>query len=225
LAGRQKAGEFRAIVQGHGWLDPGMPLPDESTWMAVLANLCAQPLCPSMVAPHLEEAACWRQEGIQGTTIHHALVRKHHFRGNHSSVRRFLQGLEEAHPEVTTVLNFAPAQMAQVDFGTGPRIQDAFTGEILSAWIFMMVLAWSRRLYAEIVLDQKVSTWLSCRHHAFEFPGGVPTRVMVKDPRRQKATPHPTVTPLPISQEFRSSRPLEGLPPSKPLLGSVSLAR
>ena len=47
------------------------------------------------------------------------------------------------------------------------------------AWIFVLVLAWSRHQYAEIVFDQKLPTWLLCHQHAFEFFGGVPHRIVL----------------------------------------------
>jgi hypothetical protein len=40
------------------------------------------------------------------------------------------QGLKEANPKATVMLQFEPAEAAQVDFGTGPRITDVFTGEV-----------------------------------------------------------------------------------------------
>ena len=33
-------------------------------------------------------------------------------------------------------------------------------------------------MYAELVFDQKVSTWIACHRHAFEFWGGVPKRIV-----------------------------------------------
>ena len=42
-----------------------------------------------------------------------------------------------------------------------------------------MVLAWSRHLYAELVTDQSVPTWLGCHRRAFEFFGGVPSRLVI----------------------------------------------
>ena len=77
-------------------------------------------------------------------------------------MRRFLAGLEAAHPQVTTVLEFDPGEAAQVDFGKGPEVLDPRTGELLSTWVFVMTLAWSRHAYAEVVTDQKVATWLGC---------------------------------------------------------------
>jgi transposase len=73
--------------------------------------------------------------------------RKYGFTGSYSSVRRFLQGVEAAHPQMTTVLEFEPGDVAQVDFGAGPVITDVHTGEEFKTWVFVMVLAWSRHQY------------------------------------------------------------------------------
>jgi transposase len=109
----------------------------------------------------------WCAEGINGTTIHAALKRQHGYTGSYSSVRRFLQSLAERTPRVTTVLEFAPREAAQVDFGKGPESVDVHTGEVLKTWVFVRVLAWSRHQYAELVRDQSVETWLDCHRRAF----------------------------------------------------------
>ena len=101
----------------------------------------AQPAVASLAEPHRERITRWCRQGIQGTTIHGALVRSHGFTGSYSSVRRFLAGLEAAHPQVTTVLAFEPGEAAQVDFGKGPEVVDGRTGELLGTWIFVMTLA------------------------------------------------------------------------------------
>ena len=182
LMGRKKAGLVRSVAQKEGWLDVSAPLPDEAALSQVFGDV--PPRGPaSVVLPHQAEVTKWWEQGIRGTTIHQALVRKYSFEGSYSSVRRFLQGLEQAHPQVTTVLDFSPGDVAQVDFGSGPKIQDVYTGAVISTWVFVMVLAWSRYLFAELVMDQKVGTWLMCHRHAFEFFGGVPKRVMIDNPK------------------------------------------
>jgi len=152
LMGRKKASVVRVLAQSHGWLDVANTLPDET----VLAQVLADPeesvsTSSSLIVPHREEVTRWWREGIQGTTIHAALVRKYGFAGSYSSVRRFLQGLEQAHPALTTVLEFDPGDAAQVDFGRGPDIVDVYTGECIASWVLVMVLAWSRHMYAEVV--------------------------------------------------------------------------
>ena len=95
--------------------------------------------------------------------------------GSYSSVRRFLRGLRR--PSATVILDFSPGEAAQVDFGQGPRLVDH--GREVKTWVFVMTLCWSRHQYAELVLDQKVSTWLGCHRRALEFFSGVPTRLTI----------------------------------------------
>jgi len=141
------------------------------------------PPTPSLAEPHRALITRWWRQGLQGTTIHAALVRNHGFEGSYSSVRRFLAALHEANPQVTTVLDFDPGEAAQVDFGKGPDIRDPRTGEQVSTWFFVMTLAWSRHAYAEFVTDQRVETWLGCHRRAFEWFAGVPARVVIDNPK------------------------------------------
>jgi transposase len=73
--------------------------------------------------------------------------------------------------------------IAQVYSGKGSKIKDVFTGEEFSTWFFVMTLTWSRHQHAEIVTDQKVTTWLGCYRRAFEFFGGVVHKVIIDDPK------------------------------------------
>ena len=45
---------------------------------------------------------------------------------------------------VTSVLEPAPGEAAQVDIGKGPEIIDGHTGEAFKTLVFVMLLAWSR---------------------------------------------------------------------------------
>ena len=179
LMGRRKAAEVRRQAAAQGWLDPARPLPGDDVLAQTFNQSNARPQTLSQVLPFKREVRQWHGQGIQATTIHQALVRKHGFTGSYSSVRRFLQALQLTQPQTTTVLEFEPGDTAQVDFGRGPQIIDVYTGEIIDTWIFTMVLAWSRHLYAELVPDQSVPTWLGCHRRAFEFFCGVPSRLIL----------------------------------------------
>ncbi|MCM3356255.1 IS21 family transposase, partial [Bacillus halotolerans] len=75
-------------------------------------------------------------------------------------MKRMLRHLAaERSVATTTILDFAPADAAQVDFGAGPVL--TVEGIAVRTWIFVMTLCWSRHQYAEIVLDQTVETWLA----------------------------------------------------------------
>ena len=183
LIGRKKAKQIRTIAERQGWLEISQPLPDD----AVLAEVLDRPTRPahstSLVLPYQAEVTDWWKQGIDGTTIHQALVRKYGFEGSYSSVRRYLAALEAAHPQVTTVLEFAPGEAAQVDFGAGPKLTELDTEVEFATWVFVMTLAWSRHQYVELVRDQKVATWLGCHRRAFEWFNGVPAKVIIDNPK------------------------------------------
>ena len=183
LMGRKKAGEIRAVAFKSGWLDKTQPVPDEAVIAEVLDVKSCRATEVSSVYPYRDEVTAWLQEGIQGTTIHAALVRKHHFTGSYSSVRRFLQELKKDNVQATVILDFAPGEAAQVDFGKGPVITDTKTGEVFPTWFFVMTLAWSRHQYAELVTNQDTFTWLGCHRRAFEWFGGVPSKIIIDNPK------------------------------------------
>jgi transposase len=184
LMGRRCAGALRRQAKAQGWLDPARPLPRDEELAAVLCQpKHERAQAQSSLQPFSEVVERWWSEGINGTTIYAALKRQHGFTGSYSSVSRYLRGLAEKTPRVTTVLEFAPGEAAQVDFGKGPEIVDVHTGEVFKTWVFVMVLAWSRHQYAELVRDQSVETWLGCHRRAFEHVNGVPGKIIIDNPK------------------------------------------
>lgn len=65
-----------------------------------------------------------------------------------------------------------------MDFGSAGQTLDPTSGVARQSWVFVLVLSWSRHLYAEVVFDQRVETWLWCHRHAFEWFDGAPARVV-----------------------------------------------
>ena len=179
LIGRPKAKVLRAVATAHGWLDPQTPLPDEAVFAQVLDASAAGKPTPSSVEPYRSVVERWIEQDIQCTTIYQGLVRQYGYAGSYSSVYRFVRSLKPATPKATCPLDFAPGEAAQVDFGTGPTLVDPRTGEEIKTWFFLMTLCWSRHQYAEIVLNQKVDTWLACHRHAFEWFNGVVKKVTI----------------------------------------------
>jgi transposase len=200
LIGRQKAGLVRLRASNEGWLKPGAVLPDDATLAEVFdapKRAAAGP--PSSLEVHRERITGWVKDGINGRVVHRVLTESHGYTGSYSSVYRMMRGIKATTPVLTTVLDFAPGDTAQVDFGKGPEIIDQHTGEVQKTWFFVMVLAWSRHMYAELVTDQSIETWLGCHRRAFEHFGGVPavcsvdnlkaaiTRACYHDPQVQHA--------------------------------------
>jgi len=96
------------------------------------------------------------------------------FRGSYSSLVRFMNKHAEQSTSPVMRIETKAGEIAQVDFGYAGRIRDDETGEPVKAYIFAMVLGFSRDAYFEIVTSQDVITWINCHIHAFEHFGGVP---------------------------------------------------
>jgi len=178
LMGRVKCGQVRAVAEQNGWLEP-VPLPDDETLAKIFEKKKPNPTRQSLSRAYEKQIEKWYKQGVWGTTIYRALVEQFGFTGSYSSVRRLLQNLRRENPEASCMLDFAPAEAAQVDFGKGPVITDVFTGQQIKTWIFVMTLCFSRHMYAEIVTDQKVATWLACHRRAFEFFNGIPHKLII----------------------------------------------
>lgn len=178
LADRKKLRQIRDIAKEQGWLNIERDLPTDeelSCWF----NLKQKSSKQSSAAPYTAQITKWVKQGIQTTTIHAALQRQYAFTSSYDTTLRFVNRIKESTLPVTMMLDFQPGECAQVDFGAGPKLVDSLTGLETKTWIFVMVLAWSRHMYAEIVLRQDVATWLACHRRAFEWFNGIPKKITI----------------------------------------------
>ena len=179
VMGRLKCAQVRAVAEKSGWLGP-VPLPDDAELAAAFeTEPISNPTRQSLSRPYEQQIQQWTDKGVCLSTIQEALVNQFGFHGSYSSVRRLAQQLKKQHPHATCILDFAPGEAAQVDFGKGPTITDVFTGEVIPTWVFVMTLCFSRHMYAEVVPNQKVETWLACHRRAFEHFNGVPAKLII----------------------------------------------
>ena len=177
--------EYRRWAETQGLLRG--TLPDLTTLDALRAQTFRADRAPrhpnaSSIEDHRAEIAEWLAQGRQPLTIWRTLKGRYpeRFTASVSAVRRLVRSIQAGQPPAVTLrLETAPGEVAQVDFGYVGLLRDDRTDEPRKAWVFVMSLGWSRHLYAEIVFDQSVSTWLVCHQHAFEFFGGVPKRVVL----------------------------------------------
>lgn len=75
--------------------------------------------------------------------------------------------------DVSIPVETDPAEIAQVDFGYVGKLYDSVQGVMRKAWVFVMVLAYSRHMFCKVVFDQKTETWLSLHEQGFRYFGGV----------------------------------------------------
>lgn len=132
----------------------------------------------SSLARYEAEIVRLRSEGVEMAAIRHRLVERHGIAVSYEAVRRLVRRLETRTPEAFVRVETAPGAEAQVDFGYAGLTLDPQTGTPRKTWVFVMVLSWSRHMYAELVYNQTVATWLACHRNAFAFFGGAPQRVV-----------------------------------------------
>ncbi|MEO6354664.1 MAG: IS21 family transposase [Burkholderiaceae bacterium] len=177
--GRATVKSIYTVASTQQWLDPSVEIPDDTMLASFFKAPRRGPQNVSSVEPFRDDILKWHAQGINATTIRRALNEKHGYSGSVHALYRFLLHEVPDLPVATMKLDFAVAEMAQVDFGAGPMITDRVTGERFKTWIFVCTLAWSRHQYAEFVRNQSVETWLACHRHAFEWFNGVPQKIRI----------------------------------------------
>lgn len=97
--------------------------------------------------------------------------------GRYSILKTFVRQVRPKSRPAFLTLHFEPGQCAQVDWGCAGSVPVGSTRRRLS--FFLMVLAFSRKLYLEFTLAETLEHFLSCHQHAFEYFGGVVRQVWV----------------------------------------------
>ena len=100
------------------------------------------------------------------------------FKGSYSSLLRYVKknNLNPSRPVLR--VETEPGLIAQVDFGYIGKIYDSDVKKQVKAYVFVMVLAFSRHAYYEIVTSQDIKTWCRCHINAFNHFGGVPKEIV-----------------------------------------------
>lgn len=102
------------------------------------------------------------------------------YEGSYSSFLRYADKCKKNSDKVIFRIETKPGEVAQVDFGYCGYIYDESAGCPVKAYVFVMVLGYSRDAYYEIVRDQCVETWCACHVHAFEYFCGV-AKIIIPD--------------------------------------------
>ena len=175
---RETVAKYQRLAVAHDLLRTDQPLPEESVLQALLQANTAPPQTPSSVEPYRAVVEALLGQGVEMTAIHARLCQDYGYGGSYSSLRRFVARIHPPTSQPMVRVHTRPGEEAQVDFGSAGRFYDPRSGQMRSAHVFVATLSYSRHLYAELVFDQKVPTWIACHRHAFTFWGGVPRRVV-----------------------------------------------
>jgi transposase len=81
----------------------------------------------------------------------------------------------------TMHINRKPGDIMEVDWaGDAAHITDSVTGEVIKAYIFVAVLAYSKYAYVEAFFSQNEAAWIAAHNGAYRYFGGV-ARITVPD--------------------------------------------
>ena len=115
-------------------------------------------------------------KGLTAVRIHQDLIKEFDFQGGYDAIRKYVSKIKKK-ANAFMVMNSLPGEEAQVDFGEIGSIK--YQGKRKRACVFVMTLSFSRHMYAEVVFNQSVKTFIQCHRNAFRFFGGVPSIVKV----------------------------------------------
>jgi transposase len=103
-------------------------------------------------------------------------LREEGYGGGMTILRDYVRRIRPPKRPVYLKLNFSAGECAQVDWGSFGSVAVRNTRRRLS--FFVMVLAYSRRMFAEFTVSQTMEHFLACHEHAFAELG-VPSKLMV----------------------------------------------
>ncbi len=154
----------------------------------------------SACEPHHEliEEALGR--GRNAMAIYQDLVSFHGFPAKYASVRRFVRTLTSGTvPEARAVIQTAPGEEAQVDYGDGPMVREPQTGKYRRVRLFVLTLGCSRKSVRLLTFRSSTRIWAELHQESFRRLGGS-VRVIVLDNLREGVLKpdiyDPTLNPL-----------------------------
>jgi transposase len=154
----------------------------------------------SACAPYQDTIELGLSRGRNVVAIWQGLVDSFGFAAGYQSVRRFVRKLHPgSSPEACAVIETAPGEEAQVDYGSGPMVRDPHTGKYRRTRLFVMTLGYSRKAVRLLVFGSSSQIWAELHEKAFRRLGGATHVVVLDNLREGVLVPDiydPTLNPL-----------------------------
>jgi transposase len=154
----------------------------------------------SACEPHRETIEAELSKGRNAKGIWQDLVDGCGFAGGYQCVKRFIRQLRgKSSPEACAVIETAPGEESQVDYGSGPMVRDSGSGKYRRTRLFVLTLGYSRKAVRLLGFGSSSRIWAELHEKAFRRLGGV-TRLVVLDNLREGVLKpdiyDPTLNPL-----------------------------
>jgi len=125
----------------------------------------------SACEPHRAWIEAQVQLGRNAMSVYQELVDDHGFASRYNSVKRFVATLRAREPERFDVLEFLPAEEAQVDYGQG-ALTLVKPGRYKRPMLFVMTLKYSGKSFRKVVWKTNQEIWAQLHEEAFRTFGG-----------------------------------------------------
>ena len=191
---------------GWGRLTPAKPAIEVITDPAMDPEVITDPGPPPGRSPSASACGPYRDlievglsRGRNAMAIWQDLVDQHGFQAKYQSVRRFVHNLHQKAPEARVVIETAPGEEAQVDYGSGPMVRDPQTGKYRRTRLFVLTLGYSRKAVRLLTFRSSVRIWAELHEKAFRRLGGATKTVVLDNLREGVLAPDvydPTINPL-----------------------------
>lgn len=116
------------------------------------------------------------QDNYRSTWLYNKIL-KMGYSGGYDTVKNFVRSIKsrlqrQAYIRFETI----PGFQAQVDWADFQVIQSS--GQVLTYYLFIMVLGFSRAIYAELVKSCTMQAFMDAHMRAFQYLGGVPMEIL-----------------------------------------------
>jgi transposase len=126
----------------------------------------------SVCEPHREWIEAQLRLRRNAQSIYQDLVEIHGFPHKYSAVKRFVRKLKVRDPKQFDVLEFMPADEAQVDYGQGALTLHPTSGKYRKPYLFVMTLAYSGKAFRKVVWKTNQQIWAELHQEAFRAFSG-----------------------------------------------------
>jgi transposase len=132
---------------------------------------------PSKLDPYKPHIPRWLESYPYSCVQILQRLRQEGYEGGITILKDYVSRIRPRKVKAFLTLSFAPGECAQVDWGQYGTVKVGSTQRRLS--FFVMVLCYSRMMYVEFTVLEKMEQFLGCHQNAFEFFGAVPGAIMV----------------------------------------------
>jgi hypothetical protein len=121
----------------------------------------------STCSMHRDAIELGLSRGRNAMAIWQELVDTRGFQGGYQSVKRFVRKLlGNSSKEACAVIETAPGEEAQVDYGTGPMVRDPHNGKYRRMRLFVLTLGFSRKSIRLLVFQSSARLWAQLHEQA-----------------------------------------------------------